>query len=250
MKDQIRISLILVFISFISGLGYAQENGIKWEIHDTKRPYPKKINPFPIPSDAIVLFSGADLSAWEKADKAASFNWKIEDGYFYNPGGKGDIQTRQSFGNCQIHIEWSVPEYDPGKSHYDRGNSGIYLMSTYELQIFDSYPDANIYADGMAASIYGQYPPLVNASLPPLAWQSFDIVFLRPEFDNKGKLLSPAKMTVFHNGVIVHHDRALTGPTAHKQRPRYEAHANRLPLLIQGHGSPVRFRNIWIREIE
>jgi hypothetical protein len=242
---------IMLLISFTMVLSsQAQDGGIVWKIHDTDRPHPPKVNPVPHPSDAIVLFSGNDLSAWQMTKQSENLNWQIRDGYFYNPTGKGDIQTKRQFGNCQVHIEWATPEYNPDSHPYDRGNSGIYFMKTYELQIFDSYPEANIYADGMAAAIYGQYPPLVNASLPPLDWQTYDIVFLRPVFDSDGKLKSPAIMTVFHNGVLVHHNQVLTGPTAHKDRPSYKAHPDKLPITLQAHGNPVRFRNIWIRELE
>jgi len=240
------LGLTLVFLISCQ----AGDVDLKWKIHDTNRPHPVKVTPRPVPSDAKILFSGMDLSLWQKGDNNESLNWQVEDDYFLNPTGEGDIQTKQAFGSCQLHVEWATPDFNPASHAYDRGNSGIYFMQTYELQIFDSYPEANIYADGMAASIYGQYPPLVNPSLPPLEWQTFDIVFLRPVFDNQGNLKSPAILTVFQNGILVHHYQALTGPTAHKDRPKYKAHADKLPLIIQGHGNPVRFRNIWIRELE
>jgi hypothetical protein len=247
----ITIKRTLLCSIFIVGiLCHAEDKDIAWKIHDTNRPHPSKVTPKPIPSDAIILFSGTDLSLWQKGDNDESLNWQIIESHLINPKGKGDIQTKQAFGNCQLHIEWATPPFDPNSHPYDRGNSGIYFMQTYELQIFDSYPEANIYADGMAASIYGQYPPLVNASLPPLEWQTFDVVFLRPVFDKQGALKSPAIMTVFHNGIVVHHCQSLTGPTAHQKRPAYKAHADKLPIVIQGHGNPVRFRNIWIRELE
>jgi len=234
----------------MAGLCQAQNSGISWKIHDTARPQPVKIIPLPIPSDAIILFSGEDLSSWQKTEKDETLNWQIIDGYMINMKGKGDIETQQEFGSCQLHIEWATPEFNPSSHPYDRGNSGIYFMQTYELQIFDSYPEANIYPDGMAGAIYGQYPPLVNASLPPQSWQSFDIVFIRPVFDNRGDLISPAVLTVFHNGVLIHHHQVLTGPTAHEARPPYKAHADKLPLVLQAHGNPVSFRNIWIRELD
>jgi hypothetical protein len=242
-----RIILCSIFIVGISC--QAQDEDIIWKIHDTNRPQPSIVTPKPIPSDAIILFSGTDLSQWQKGDNDESLNWQIIDGHLINPKGKGDIQTKQPFGNCQLHVEWATPAFNPKSHPHDRGNSGIYFMKTYELQIFDSYPTANIYADGMAAAIYGQYPPLVNASLPPLEWQTFDVVFLRPVFDTKGALKKPAIMTVFHNGIVVHHYQILTGPTDHKKRPAYKVHADKLPIIIQGHGNPVRFRNIWIREL-
>ena len=249
MSENSIILAILLFFPTLVSLCQAQQADIPWKIHDTARPQPAKITPLPVPSDAIILFSGEDLSSWQKTEKDELLNWQIIDGNMINPKGKGDIETKQGFGSCQLHIEWSTPEFNPASHPYDRGNSGIYFMQTYELQIFDSYPEANIYADGMAGSIYGQFPPLVNASLPPLAWQTFDIVFLRPEFDDQGKLESPAVLTVFHNGVLIHHNQALTGPTAHQARPPYHVHADKLPLVLQAHGNPVRFRNIWIREL-
>jgi hypothetical protein len=162
--------------------------------------------------------------------------------------GAGAIQTVRSFGSCQLHVEWATPSPAVGQDQ-DRGNSGVFLMNTYEVQVLDSY-NSKTYADGMAAAIYGQYPPLVNASRKPGEWQTYDIVFHSPHFDADGTLIAPARMTVFHNGVLVHDHQELTGPTAHKARPPYKAHADRLPLSLQDHAHPVRFRNIWLRELE
>jgi hypothetical protein len=160
----------------------------------------------------------------------------------------GAIRTKRGFGDCQLHVEWATPSPAVG-SDQDRGNGGVFLMDTYEVQVLDSY-DSRTYADGMAGAIYGQYPPLVNASRKPGEWQTYDIVFHAPRFDERGSLLAPARMTVFHNGVLVQDNEELTGPTAHKARPPYKAHADKMPLSLQDHGHPVRYRNIWIRALQ
>jgi hypothetical protein len=159
--------------------------------------------------------------------------------------GAGSIQTKDGFGDCQLHVEWASPAVVAGDSQ-GRGNSGVFLMNTYEVQVLDCYNNKT-YADGMTASIYGQYPPLVNACRKPGEWQTYDIVFHAPRFDAAGKLLRPARMTVFHNGLLVHDNDELTGPTAHKARPPYAVHPDKMPISLQDHGNPVRFRNIWIR---
>jgi hypothetical protein len=160
----------------------------------------------------------------------------------------GGIRTVKGFGDCQLHVEWMAPSPAVGTDQ-DRGNSGVFLMDLYEVQVLDCYGNTT-YADGMTAAIYGQYPPLVNACRPPGEWQTYDIIFHRPHFDKDGKVLSPARMTVLHNGLLVHECDILTGPTAHKARPPYVKHADKLPISLQDHGHPVRFRNIWLRELE
>jgi hypothetical protein len=172
----------------------------------------------------------------------------VRDGYMEAVKGSGSVRTAQGFGDCQLHVEWAAPTPAVG-SDQDRGNSGVFLMDTYEVQILDSYENKT-YADGSAAAIYGQFPPLVNACRRPGEWQTYDIVFHRPRFDGSGALVSPARMTVFHNGILVHDNDELTGPTAWKARPPYKAHADRLPISLQDHSHPVRFRNIWIRDLE
>ena len=224
----------------------------KWGVHDESRPMPPVVDPgpagppAPVPADAIVLFDGKDLSGWTTA-KGAPAKWVVKDGYMEAVKGAGSIQTTRTFGDCQLHVEWAAPAPAVG-SGQDRGNSGVFLMNTYEVQVLDSY-EAKTYADGMAAALYGQYPPLVNASRKPGEWQTYEIVFRAPRFDQGGAVVSPARMTVFHNGVLVHDAQELTGPTAHKARPPYKAHADRLPIGLQDHSHPVRFRNIWIREL-
>jgi hypothetical protein len=201
----------------------------------------------PAPSDAVVLFGGQDLSLWEDA-KGEPAKWKVEAGYVEVVAKTGSVRTKQGFGDCQLHVEWAAPAVVSGEGQ-ERGNSGVFLMDTYEIQVLDSY-DNRTYADGQAAAIYGQYPPLVNASRKPGEWQAFDVIFRRPRFEADGKLVEPARMTVFHNGVLVHDNDELTGPTAHKARPTYKVHADKLPLSLQDHGNPVRYRNIWLRELE
>ena len=226
-----------------------------WAIHDTLRPEPPAVDPGTAaigapaqrpPSDAVVLFDGADLSQW-RSRSGGPAGWQVENGYMQVVAGAGEIATARSFGDVQLHIEWSAPS-PPRGSGQARGNSGVFLMGRYEVQVLDSYQNRT-YPDGQAAAIYGQYPPLVNASRPSGEWQTYDIVFRRPRFDANGALVSPARMTVFHNGVLVQDDVELTGPTAHQARPPYERHADRLPIRLQDHGDPVRFRYVWLREL-
>ena len=174
--------------------------------------------------------------------------WRIVDGAMEVVAGTGGIQTRESFGDVQLHVEWMSPA-PPRGTDQDRGNSGVFFMGMYEVQVLDSWENVT-YADGQAAALYGQYPPLVNASRKPGEWQSYDIVFRRPRFDGSGKVTSPARVTVLHNGVLVQDNVELTGPTGHYARPPYSAHADRLPISLQDHGHPVRFRNFWVRTLE
>lgn len=227
----------------------------KWEIHDMSRPKPAVIDPGTAstqeepgkpPSDATVLFDGKDLSAWSGAGPDGAATWTVENGYA-SVGG-GGISTKEAFGDCQLHIEWSAPEDGEGEGQ-GRSNSGVYLMGMYEVQVLDSYNNET-YADGQAAALYGQYPPLVNAMRPPGQWNVYDIIFHRPRFDADGKVLQPARVTVLHNGVLVQDNSELTGPSGHHQRPPYTAHPDKLPISLQDHGQPVRYRNIWIRSLE
>ncbi len=227
----------------------------EWKIHDMNRPQPLIVTPGDAstqdrlgrpPSDAIVLFDGKDLSQWEATDGGPA-KWKVEDGYFEVVPKTGYIHTKQAFGDCQLHVEWAAPVPAHGESQ-DRGNSGVFLMGLYEIQVLDSYQNKT-YPDGQAAAVYGQYPPLVNACRPPGQWQTYDISFHAPRFDKEAKVLRPAFVTVLHNGVLVQDHVSIMGPTAHKQRPPYRATPPKLPLSLQDHGHPVRFRNIWIREM-
>src|SRR5438874_12324480 len=226
----------------------------KWEIHDRNRPVPAVITagtastqeaPGKAPSDATVLFDGKDLSQWAQKDGSAA-KWKVENGYFEVVPKTGELHTKEAFGDCQLHVEFSEPNPPRGEDQ-DRGNSGVFLMGLYEIQVLDSY-QSKTYADGQAGAVYGQYPPLVNASRAPGQWQTYDVIFHRPRFAG-GKLQHPARITLLHNGVLVQDNVELTGPTAHGERPAYKPGAEKAPLQLQDHGAPLRFRNIWIREL-
>jgi hypothetical protein len=228
-----------------------------WPQHDESRPQPPVVDPGTAstqekagvpPADAVVLFDGKDLAKWRSTKDGSAARWKIENGYLEVVPGTGDIRTEQAFGDCQLHVEWATPSPHPGDEGQHRGNSGVFLMGLYEVQVLDSFGNKT-YPDGQAAALYGAYPPLVNASRPPGQWQTYDIVFRGPRFDGGGKLLRPARTTVLHNGVLVQDGREQPGPTAHNKRPPYAAHPARLPLALQDHEHPVRYRNIWIREL-
>jgi len=191
------------------------------------------------PSDAIVLFDGKNLDAWHNGDK-----WKIKDGVATANG--GGVHTKQSFGDCQLHIEFATPEKVEGNGQ-GRGNSGVYIMGRYEVQILDSFQNTT-YFDGQCGALYKQQPPMVNASRAPGQWQQYDIFFTAPRFHTDGSLKQPAYITVVHNGVLIHNHVELSGGTSWSEPPRYSAHPEKEPLHLQFHGNPVRFRNIWIRE--
>ncbi|MEK7683831.1 MAG: family 16 glycoside hydrolase [Verrucomicrobiota bacterium] len=236
------------------GTGLAEPDP-SWKVHDWSRPRPPVIEPGTAstpdqpgkpPSDATVLFEGQDLSQWCSLDGSPP-QWIVKDGCMECVKDVGYIRTLQNFGDCQLHIEWAAPVPARGESQ-GRGNSGVFLMGRYEVQVLDCYQNMT-YADGQASAVYGQYPPLVNAARPPGQWQSYDIIFTRPHFDDKGALLSAARLTVLHNGVLVQNNVALTGPTGWMKREPYQAHSDKLPLSLQDHGNPVRYRNIWIREL-
>ncbi|MEO6596345.1 MAG: DUF1080 domain-containing protein [Planctomycetota bacterium] len=223
-----------------------------WRVHDAARPRPPVVDPGPaptardaVPADAIVLFDGRNLDAFR--GPAGDAKWVIADGVM-QINGTGDITSKAEFGDCQLHVEWASPKPAKGDSQ-GRGNSGIFFFGRYEVQVLDSF-DNPTYADGQAAALYGQVPPMVNACRPPGEWQSYDIVFIAPRFGADGKLTTPARVTVFHNGVLVHLDQELLGGTAHKALPRYEAHGEKGPLRLQDHGDPVRFRNLWVRPLD
>ena len=227
-----------------------------WLDHDRDRPLPPVVTPSTPgsqeqpgrpPSDAIVLFDGKDLSPWVAMDGSAT-KWVVKDGALECVPGSGYVRTLQSFGDCQLHVEWAAPNPPHGDSQ-GRGNSGVFFgFGRYEIQVLDSYQNKT-YADGSAASIYGQYPALVNACLPPGQWQTYDIVWTSPRFDAEGLLLAKARLTIFHNGVLVQNNVELTGPVPWIGRPPYKAHPERLPIALQDHGNPVRYRNVWVREL-
>jgi hypothetical protein len=227
----------------------------QWKYNDRSRPLPPVITPGEestqdhvgkAPSDATVLFDGKDLSAWRMSATGGPPLWKVEKGYFVVVPGSGYMETKQSFGDCQLHVEWATP--NPPRGHdQDRGNSGVFLAGNFEVQVLDSYENIT-YADGQAAAIYGEYPPQVNASRRPGEWQIYDIIFHGPRFDANGKITRLANFTVFHNGVLVQDHVALhRGPTDGSSP--YKPIPTKLPVKLQDHNHPVRFRNIWIREI-
>lgn len=193
------------------------------------------------PSDAIVLFDGKSLSEWTGGE-----GWTVAGGVL-TVGGKGDIFTKRAFGDCQIHLEWATPDEVVGDGQ-GRGNSGVFPMGLYEVQVLDSY-DNRTYFDGQAGAIYKQRPPLVNACRKPGEWQTYDIVFTAPKFSDDGRVLAPAYVTVLHNGVLVQNHYALEGGTYFNRPPAYTVHESKLPLKLQNHRNPMRFRNIWIREL-
>lgn len=212
--------------------------GIDWPEPPVVTPGAKDSDP---PSDAIVLFDGKDLSAWEDGK-----NWRVEDGVAIV--GSGPIRTKEKFGDCQLHIEWSAPDPPKGQGQ-GRGNSGVFLMGKYELQVLDSYQDET-YRDGQAGAIYKQSPPMVNAMRPPGEWNVYDIIWTAPVFTDEGALESPAYITVLQNGVLIHNHFELAGGTYWDEPPTYKPHEAKLPIMLQDHGHPVKFRNIWIRDYE
>jgi hypothetical protein len=225
----------------------------QWPQHSLERPRPPVVDPGPAgpplrpPSDAIVLFDGTSLSEW-RADDGSPAKWIVRDGYVEVKPGTGTMASARGFGDVQLHIEWATPAVATGAGQ-ERGNSGVFLMGIYELQVLDSYQN-DTYPDGQAGAIYGQNPPLVNPTRGPGQWQTYDVIFRRPRFKPDGSLERPARMTVLLNGVLIQDNFELVGPTANRQQPPYRAHADRLPLKLQDHGNPTRFRNIWIRELE
>jgi len=250
--------LVLAIGLFIGCAAHSSQQSLlptlKWEPTDTSRPAPPVITPGTAstqqqpgraPSDAIVLFDGSGVSHWEKNDGSPA-EWTVQNGYLQVNPGTGSIFTKQKFGDVQLHLEWAEPVPAQGKSQ-GRGNSGIKFMGKYEVQVLDSY-HSSTYPDGQTGAVYGQYPPLVNADRPPGVWQMYDIVFRHPHFDENGNLTKPATVTVFQNGVVVQDHVVLVGPTGGTRHP-YSAHPDKLPLMLQDHHNPVRYRNIWIREL-
>ncbi len=206
---------------------------------------PKVVNPGSPPSDAIILFDGKDLSKWTGKDGGEA-KWAVKDGVM-TVNGTGSINTKESFGDCQLHVEWAAPAEVKGDGQ-GRGNSGIYIQGRYEVQILDSYQNKT-YFHGQAGSLYKQHAPLVNASRKPGEWQVYDIIFTAPRFDDDDKVVSPGRVTVLHNGVLVQNNAVLLGKTVNTSVASYEPHPLKQPLQLQDHNNPVRFRNIWIRPL-
>jgi hypothetical protein len=228
-----------------------------FEVHDMNRPQPQVITPGETstqeqpgtpPSDAIVLFDGKDLSHWKKEQGDAPPDWKVQGDHMEIVPHSGSIVTRRQFADCQLHIEWLEPSASD-KTGQARGNSGIFLMGLYEMQVLDNYHNPT-YPDGAAGGIYGQYPPLVNAVRPPKKWQAYDIIFHAPKLEG-GKVVKPATITALLNGVLVQDHMKLLGPTRHAELASYPANLPATgPLMLQDHGNPIQFRNIWIRELK
>jgi hypothetical protein len=204
-------------------------------------------SPGAAPSDAIVLFDGKNLDAWKSANGDGPARWNIVDGQLVVAPGTGDIQTREKFGDVQLHVEWWDPSLPADKVNQDRGNSGIFLQDVYETQVLDNFENPT-YVNGMVGSIYKQFAPLVNAAWPAEHWQTYDIIFTAPRFAADGSLISPARFTVLLNGVLVQNDVALKGGTTYIGAPSYRPHGD-MPLRLQDHGHLVRFRNIWLRKL-
>jgi hypothetical protein len=246
--------LLCAILSFaITALSQPDPN---WLDHDRDRPLPPVVKPAVAgtqeqagkpPSDAVVLFDGKDLSQWVSMDGSPT-KWITRDGYMECVKGSGYIRTLQNFGDCQLHVEWATPMPGEGQGQ-GRGNSGVFLgLDRYEIQVLDSYGNKT-YADGSAGSLYGQFPPLVNVSLAPGQWQAYDIIYTAPRFGPQGKLLSAARVTALHNGVLIQNNSELTGPTSWLERAPYNPHPEKQPISLQDHGNPVRYRNIWVREL-
>ncbi len=229
---------------------------LPYHVHDPARPHPKVVTPAATPggppSDAIVLFDGKDLSKWMQrgrgadAGKMTDAHWKIGDGYFETGARTGDLLTREKFGDVQLHVEWSSPVPATGNSQ-GRGNSGVLLMTRYEIQVLDNWQNPT-YADGQAGAIYGQWPPLAAPARRPGEWNTYDIVFEAPKFEGE-KLVKPAYFTVFYNGVMVHNRKESIGPMVYRQVAHYTPHPPEDSLMLQDHNNPVRYRNIWVRRI-
>lgn len=198
------------------------------------------------PSDAVILFNGKDGSQWQ-AKTGGPFNWKVDSGTLTVVPYAGDLQTKQGFGDCQLHIEWRTPVQVSGEGQ-GRGNSGVFLMGRYELQVLDSYNNLT-YSNGQAGSIYKQHMPLVNVCRPPGEWQSYDVVFTAPKFNDDSTVKSAARMTVFQNGVLIQNNVELWGPMQFIGVPKYQKHSDKEPLLLQDHHNAVSYRNIWIRSL-
>lgn len=247
-----KLTTAFAFFAICNSSLQAQSKLSEWPQQSEDRPRPRVVQPGSVftvtpPTDAVVLFDGRSLDKWTSGGAPAK--WRIDNGAFIVVPSTGSLKTRESFGDVQLHIEWATPSPAVGTGQ-DRGNSGLFFgEDRYEVQILDSY-DNQTYADGQAASLYGQFPPLVNASRPPGEWQTYDVIYHRPRFKADGSLQSAARMTVFHNGVLVQDNMEPVGPTTYRKRTPYSMHADRLPISLQDHGHPVRFRNVWIRDLE
>ncbi|MFK7769875.1 MAG: DUF1080 domain-containing protein [Mariniblastus sp.] len=248
------LSIAILFVSINS---VSAQLATGWKAHDLQRPQAKLVTPADkvggAPSDAIVLFSeGGDLSKW-RAASGGEAKWKIVDGAMESVPRSGFIVSKEEFGDCQVHVEFASPKTVKGNGQ-GRGNSGVFLMGEFEVQVLDSFENKT-YVDGSAGSIYGQHPPLVNASRGPGEWQSYDIIFRRPRFNEAGELTSAARITVLHNGVLIQNNSEAFGPTNWIRHKEYKTMLRKGkartkgPLSFQDHGNPVRYRNVWVRPL-
>ncbi len=257
MKNTV-LFLSLLLVGLMTTDAFAQKAEIfDWPVHDKERPTPRQVEPgacsatdvaIPGPADAIILIGEDGLAAWEHKNGDPA-KWKVDGDIVEVVKGTGYINTKEKFGSVQVHIEFMSP-VQPDRTSQNKGNSGLFFFDErYEVQILNSYDNVT-YADGQATALYGQTPPLVNASCPEMTWQKYDVVFNRPHFDSEGKVTTPASATVFHNGILVQNHTELSGPTAHKKRPPYTAHEAKGRISLQDHGEPVRFRNLWVRKLD
>jgi len=243
-----KIMLVPAMIFIVNGI-LAQSTGDP-KLTEVWQPEPKVIAPgktsLDAPSDAVILFNGKDLSQWQHGNGSPA-SWLVINNYIQCKPGSGNIQTKKGFGDCQLHIEWRTPDTAKGEGQ-ERGNSGIFFMGRYELQVLDSYHNRT-YSNGQAGSIYKQYMPLVNVCRGPGEWQTYDVIFTAPRFNADSSLKSPATITVLQNGVLIQNNVSLWGGTEYIGIPKYKMHGDREPLILQDHGNTVKYRNIWIREL-
>jgi len=246
MKKLFLLAPLCIYVSQVSAQQMKPEETEVWE------PEPVVVTPgegTAPPSDAIVLFDGTNLDKWEN-EKGGKPKWKVSDGAMTVVKGSGSIHTKEVFGDCQLHVEWRTPAEVIGESQ-GRGNSGVFMNGSipegYEVQVLDSYNNRT-YSNGQAASIYKQYMPLVNACKPPGVWQTYDIIYKAPVFNDDGSLKSPAYITVLQNGILVQNHVELKGNTPYIGKPKYIPPGDG-PIMLQDHGNPVSYRNIWIRKL-
>ncbi|MBC7850897.1 MAG: DUF1080 domain-containing protein [Chitinophagaceae bacterium] len=249
MKKSLFLFLSVICAATVFAQGLKREGGDP-KLTEYWSPEPKVVTPgktsVDAPSDAIVLFNGSNFNNWQTV-KGGDIKWKLENGAMVVTGGTGNIRTKEGFGDCQLHVEWRTPAEVKGDGQ-GRGNSGIFLMGKYELQVLDNYNNKT-YVNGQAASIYKQLPPLVNACRPPGEWQTYDVIFTAPRFYEDGTVKSQARITVLHNGILVQRDAVLLGGTQYIGVSNYEKHGDKEPIELQDHGNPTAFRNIWIRPL-
>ncbi|MDA0802328.1 MAG: DUF1080 domain-containing protein [Planctomycetota bacterium] len=247
-------TVLLITAVCVAGAAALQgaDNAFKWRVHDMDRPLPTAVTPgdfctHSAPSDATVLFAGSTTDNLVRFGTDQPILWKVEGDDLVVTPGSGDIATKDSFGDCQFHIEWMVPADRECKGQAGC-NSGVFFFSQYEVQIVQGL-DNRTYADGIAGSLYGQHPPMVNPCKAKGEWNAYDIIFRAPRFNVDGSVAHAATTTVLFNGIVVQDNTAILGSTAHGQRAKYAKHADRMPIKIQNHGDPLRFRNIWVREL-